>query len=83
MIQLFSRCLVTVQPVVAGLGLCGHNENKSNAVAEQEEVSLSDTGVNQQSIAPLLYRTWPTAITHIYTLWTPHPQNLPLCLSVL
>jgi len=70
-----------VRLVVAGLGLCGQNENKSNAVAEQEEVSLVTLGSINKSIAPLLYWTWPTAITRMHTLDFPHPQNYPLCLS--
>lgn len=43
--------------VVVGLGLCGLNENKSNAVAEQEEESLVTLGSVSNQL--LHYSTGP------------------------
>lgn len=43
--------------MVVGFGLCGHNENKSNAVAEQEEVCLVALGSISNQL--LHYSTGP------------------------
>lgn len=82
MIQLFSRCLVTVQLAVAGLGLCDHNENKSNAVAEQKEVSLVTLGSISNQL--LHYSTGPgQQPSHTYTHFGLLTKSPPLSFCLI